>query len=132
MTEAAIPVVCGIIERNDTFLAARRPPHESNANLWEFPGGKLRAGERPEAALARELREELDIEIRISAALTPVTFAYPAKTIRLIPFVCCMAEGEPLPAEHAEIRWISPTDAQSLAWSPADVAVLKEYCRNKK
>ena len=124
---SGIPVVCGIIERSSTFLAARRGPGQSNAGLWEFPGGKIRKGETAEAALVRELQEELGIEVSVYAALTPNYHAYPRLAIKLIPFICTIAHGEPLPREHAEVRWVTVQEAQALEWAQADVPVLREY-----
>jgi 8-oxo-dGTP diphosphatase len=125
----AVPVVCGIIERGDLFLTALRGPAQSNANLWEFPGGKIRNGESAEAALIRELHEELDIIISVRTALTPNRNSYPWITIELIPFICTIVRGEPLSREHAEIRWVTQQEAQALQWAQADVAVLREYLK---
>lgn len=127
-SEAAIvPVVCGIIERGTTFLAALRGNSRSNANLWEFPGGKIRRNETAETALVRELREELNIEVSVKKPLTPNRHTYPHATIELIPFICAIVNGEPNPNEHAEIRWLDATSAQGLPWAPADLPILKEY-----
>lgn len=109
------------------FLAARRGPGRSNAGLWEFPGGKVRSNETAEAALIREMREELDLEISVTAGLSPNRFSYPWITIELIPFICTIVRGEPLPREHAEVRWVTVEEAKELEWAPADVAVLREY-----
>ena len=122
-----VPVVCAVIERGPLFLAARRAPGQSNANLWEFPGGKVHGGETAEAALARELQEELSLKVEITARLTPQAFSYPWISIELIPFVCTLAKGEPFPHEHAEIRWLSADDAPALSWTQADVPILREY-----
>jgi 8-oxo-dGTP diphosphatase len=122
-----VPVVCAIIERNGLILACRRGAGQSNAGLWEFPGGKVKLGEPPRAALVRELREELGIEAFPHTALAAVTHAYPLMTIELIPFICSLENGEPHPHEHAEIRWLDREAAQALSWAPADVPVVKEY-----
>lgn len=122
-----VSVVCGIIERGDLFLAALRGPAQSNANLWEFPGGKVCSSETAEAALQRELREELGIEVSVTTPLPSHTFTYPWITIELTPFICTLVHGEPRPREHAEIRWVTLQEAQVLQWAPADVAVVREY-----
>jgi 8-oxo-dGTP diphosphatase len=122
-----IPVVCGIIEQGHVFLAALRGPGQSNANLWEFPGGKVRNDEPAEAALVRELREELDIEVMVKRPLTPNRHDYPERAIELIPFICTITGGILHPREHAEIRWIDAASARSLVWAPADLPVLGEY-----
>jgi 8-oxo-dGTP diphosphatase len=131
----AVPVACGIVEQGGRFLAALRRTAPSNAGpaagLWEFPGGKIRADETAETALARELGEELCLEISIIARLPPNRYSYPLFTIELVPFVCSIVRGEPRLSEHAAIRWVTFQEAQVLEWAPADVAVLKEYHRYK-
>jgi 8-oxo-dGTP diphosphatase len=119
--------VCGIIERAGTFLSARRGPGRSNAGLWEFPGGKICSNETAEAALIREIREELGLEISVAAGLPPNRYSYPWITIELIPYICAIVCGEPVLREHAEIRWVTIQEAQALEWAPADVSVLKDY-----
>lgn len=126
-----VPVVCGIIEHGGRFLGAQRGPGRSNAGLWEFPGGKVRRDETAEAALARELREELDIEISVGSRLSPHLHAYPSITIELIPFICELVQGRPQSREHMAVRWLESKEAQSLAWAPADIPVLKEYLDSK-
>jgi 8-oxo-dGTP diphosphatase len=128
----AVPVVCGIIEHRKRFLAALRGSGQSNSGLWEFPGGKIRPGESAEAALLRELREELDIEVSVETRLLPNIYSYPGITIKLIPFLCSIVRGKPQPCEHAEVRWLGIREAQTLAWAPADIPVLTEYLSLKQ
>jgi len=123
--------VCGIIERAGKFLSARRGPGRSNAGLWEFPGGKIRSNETAEAALIREMREELGLIISVTAGLPPNRYSYPWITIELIPYICTIVRGEPDLREHMEIRWVTIQEAQVLEWAPADVSVLKDYCAYK-
>jgi 8-oxo-dGTP diphosphatase len=124
---APVPVVCAVIERNNLILACCRGAGQSNAGLWEFPGGKVKTRESPRAALIRELREELGIEAFPHTALTPVPHAYPWITIELIPFICSLENGEPHPHEHAEVRWLDRESAEELSWAPADIPVVREY-----
>ena len=120
-------VSCAIIERDNKILAARRGAAQSQAGLWEFPGGKLDCGETAAQALIRELKEELGIEIIPKTPLTPVIHTYPSITIELIPFISHILSGEPFQREHSEIMWIEPRSALNLEWAPADIPVVKEY-----
>jgi 8-oxo-dGTP diphosphatase len=126
-TKPVVPVVCAIIERGPKFLAARRAPGQSNAGLWEFPGGKVHAEETPSDALVRELREELGFDVKPAASLSSNRHSYPWISIELIPFVCTIVNGEPEPREHAEIRWVDEKEALELEWAEADKPILREY-----
>jgi len=120
-----IEVVCAVIENErGEVLAARRPAHKALGGKWEFPGGKLHHGETPWQALQREIREELQVEIAIVAALTPVTHAYPGFQIRLIPFRARIISGDPVAVEHTELRWVKPGEPGTLDWAEADIPVL--------
>jgi 8-oxo-dGTP diphosphatase len=122
-----IPVVCAIIERNGMILAAQRGINQSNAGLWEFPGGKVHSGETAEQALKREIREELVVEINTVRQLKPVSYRYPWIFIRLIPFVCKIIQGEPVALEHAQVSFFSRDDCYKVLWSAADIKVMEEY-----
>ncbi len=134
MSAAGSPVVvvCAIIERGDRFLAAQRGSLQSNAGLWEFPGGKIHEGEMPEAALVRELREELGIDVLIKVELKHHRHAYPGIAIELVPFICTMGDGEPHSHEHAAVRWVTAAEARLLCWSPADIPVFEDYRAMKR
>jgi 8-oxo-dGTP diphosphatase len=120
-------VTCAIIRRGSEILALRRPSGASRGGKWEFPGGKLEPGETAEACLRRELREELAIEVRLSAAMSPYRFDYPDFSIRLIPFVCELAAGAFELREHAEACWAPAAELRGLDWAAADVQALEEY-----
>ena len=124
-----IKVSCAVIELGGKILAARRGAAQSQAGLWEFPGGKLNDGETASQALVREIKEELGFEIVPQTPLSPVIYSYPAITIELIPFVSHIISGEPVPREHSEIMWIEPRNALNLEWAAADVPVVEEYLR---
>ena len=128
---AAIDVVCGVIlDASGRYLACRRPQNKHLGGLWEFPGGKVDPGEAPEAALARELKEELEIEVEVGERLAEVRWKYDTATIRLIPFFCRIRSGEPVPVEHTEIRWCAPHAFAELDWAPADLPVLDQLIVN--
>ncbi len=120
-------VVCAIIEKEGLFLVAQRPEGKALASLWEFPGGKVHENEREEAALHRELLEELGVSVHIVQRLTPCFHAYREFSLTLIPFRCTLAEGEPRALEHKALRWIAPDEIPAYSFPAADVPVLEEY-----
>ncbi len=126
-----IEVVCGVIgDGAGRFLACLRPEGKHLAGLWEFPGGKVDGGESPEAALLRELREELGIEVAVGDALEPVVWSDDRVTIRLRPFHCVIAGGRLRALEHEELRWCAPEEFDLLEWAAADRPILAEI-RNR-
>jgi 8-oxo-dGTP diphosphatase len=102
-------VVAALLERNGTILICRRAGGQPHAGKWEFPGGKVEPGEALDAALRRELREELDIRASIGEEVERYEFAYPGKPpILLVFFRVTEFSGEPRNVEFAEIRWETP------------------------
>lgn len=131
-----IPVVCAIIEdEQGRVLVARRPAHKHLGLKWEFAGGKVEPGEAPEAAVVREIREELGCEIAVRRALPRFTHDYGAVTIEMIPFLCALVPGSPAPHphEHSAVRWVTPAELPSVDLAPADVPILAQLprCRNQ-
>lgn len=125
-----IDVVCGVIDDGaGRFLACRRRAGRHLGGLWEFPGGKIDPGESPSAALTRELREELDIEVGVGDPLEPVVWQYETALIRLHPFRCTILAGRPRPIDHDLILWCDPDDFASLEWAPADLPVIAALLR---
>ncbi|MGH6826677.1 8-oxo-dGTP diphosphatase MutT [Methyloceanibacter sp.] len=113
---------CVLLDSEGRILIAKRPEGRSLAGLWEFPGGKVEAGESPEHALVRELAEELGIDIA-AADLLPLTFAshaYPDFHLLMPLFVCRRWRGEVGPHEGQELRWVKPAELISYAMPPAD------------
>lgn len=122
-----IDVVCGVIcNPAGEYLACQRPSGKHLGGLWEFPGGKVDPGETPQAALVRELREELAVEVETGDAMSPVVWNYEDRCIRLLPFLCRVLSGEPRAVEHAALRWCRPEELPLLHWAEADIPVLRE------
>jgi 8-oxo-dGTP diphosphatase len=127
LSQPAIPVVAAVIEDgHGRVLVAQRPAHKHLALKWEFPGGKVEPTETPEAALVRELREELGIEVEDLRALPRFTHDYGAVVIAMIPFVCRLAPGSaaPHPHEHTALRWVSPPELATLDLAAADLPIV--------
>lgn len=124
-----IDVTCGLIERDGRLLVAQRPPGKALAGKWEFPGGKLEPGEAPAACLARELREELGVDVRVGASLPATVHRYSlsVRAIRLLPFRCAIVAGEPHPHEHSALRWCTVDEIATLDLATADLPVLASY-----
>jgi mutator protein MutT len=118
-----VEVVAAVIERDGRILIARRPAASHLGGLWEFPGGKHRAGESAEAALVREIREELDAAVAVGELLDTVDWAYPEKTVRLRFFRCALA-GEARAAEGQEIAWVRPAELRDYEFPPADAGLV--------
>ncbi len=129
MSIAPIRVVCALIEREGRVLLARRPEHKHLGGKWEFPGGKIEAGETPVVALVRECAEELACVVEVGAELPSVTHAYPDRTIILMPFVCRLAPGstEPEAAEHSALTWAEPERMGAYDLPAADAPIMAAY-----
>lgn len=108
-------VAVALVDTDGRVLIAQRPEGKNMAGLWEFPGGKVEAGERPEDALIRELAEELGITVK-EACLAPFTFAshtYDSFHLLMPLYVCRRWEGTPQSRHHAALKWLRPKDLMS-------------------
>ncbi|MBB5517885.1 (deoxy)nucleoside triphosphate pyrophosphohydrolase [Amphiplicatus metriothermophilus] len=122
MSKLLLAAACALIDADGRVLLAQRPEGKPMGGLWEFPGGKIADGETPEAALARELREELDVDVT-PACLSPIAFAShdSGEFHLLMPlFVCRKWSGRPKPLEAAALAWVRPGELMSYDMPPAD------------
>ena len=127
-----INVVCALIfDEAGRVLGCRRPAGKAHAGKWEFPGGKIENGESAEAALAREIEEELGCSLSIGAAMTVVTHHYDDVSINLQPFRCTLMSGEVQLLEHAEVRWLALEECGGLEWVEADVPIWQSLLAEK-
>ncbi|MCY3879316.1 MAG: (deoxy)nucleoside triphosphate pyrophosphohydrolase [Rhodobacteraceae bacterium] len=111
-----------LIDKDSRVLLAERPVHKALGGLWEYPGGKIEAGETPEAALLRELEEELSISTW-GSCLAPLTFAshsYPDFHLLMPVFACRKWIGVPQPNAHSQLKWVRPREIAKYAMPPAD------------
>jgi len=116
-------VVAAVIEREDAFLVTLRRDGTHLAGCWEFPGGKVHAGESHAAALCRELREELDVEARVDSLVRSVTHKYPEKTVELH-FYRCHLRGVPTPMLGQQMRWVPRAELARLPFPEADSTLV--------
>jgi len=117
---------CALIDGDGRVLLAQRPANKGMGGLWEFPGGKIEAGESPEAALIRELREELSIEVQ-ATCLAPFTFAshaYAEFHLLMPLYLCRRWEGIPQPMEASALKWVRPRELANYPMPPADLPLV--------
>jgi 8-oxo-dGTP diphosphatase len=117
---------CALVDADGRVLLARRPEGKAMAGLWEFPGGKVENGERPEETLIRELKEELGIAVS-EACLAPLTFAshsYPDFHLLMPLYVCRRWEGTATALEAQQLTWVKPHRLRDYEMPPADVPLI--------
>ena len=119
-----IQVVAAVIERDGRIFATQRG-YGAFKDGWEFPGGKIEPGETPEAALAREIREELDTEIAVGQKLAQVEYDYPDFHLSMGCYLCESLSGRLTLLEHESARWLTPDELDSVEWLPADLSVIE-------
>lgn len=124
-----IRVVAAVIkaenENQEPVVFATQRGYGEYKDWWEFPGGKIEAGETPQEALAREIREELDTEICVGDLITTVEYDYPAFHLSMDCFWCEIISGELLLKEHEAAQWLPLSDLRQVNWLPADVLVVE-------
>jgi 8-oxo-dGTP diphosphatase len=124
--KVVLVAACALIDADGRVLIAQRPEGKSMAGLWEFPGGKVDPGERPEDALIRELKEELGIVVK-EACLAPLTFAshtYEDFHLLMPLYVCRRWEGTVTPREGQKLAWVRPNRLRDYPMPPADVPLI--------
>ena len=125
MERKTIVVVAAVICRDSTVLATQRG-YGAYKGWWEFPGGKVEAGESDEEALKREIREELDMEIETGSHLSKVEYDYPEFHLTMNCYWCRIREGHVRLLEHEAARWLPLSDLRQVDWLPADVLVVEK------
>ena len=120
-----IRVVGAVFHDGERFLACRKKPGKPLEGHWEFPGGKIEPGETPEQALAREIREELNLIAEVGQKVTTTTYEYDFATIELTTFYCTLVDGDLRLTDHDATKWVTSTEAAHLAWAPADIPAVE-------
>jgi 8-oxo-dGTP diphosphatase len=128
---APIVVTAAIITDGKKVLIAQRKSTGRLPNKWEFPGGKVEAGETPESCLKREIMEEFGIEVSIGQFLGESTYKYDFGLIRLLAFRTFWIEGELNPKAHEAIEWVTPDKISNYDFAPADIPFVEKIRRNE-
>lgn len=118
-----VRVVAAVIRNEDKIFATQRGYGEFKDG-WEFPGGKIEEGETPEQALAREIKEELDTEIKVGKLIDTIEYDYPNFHLSMDCFWCEIVQGELELKEHESAKWLSKDKLYSVDWLPADVGLI--------
>lgn len=118
-----IEVVAAIIVKGNKVFATQRGYGEFKDG-WEFPGGKIELGESPQEALIREIREELDVDIKVGRLLETVEYDYPKFHLTMHCFICELLSEEIILKEHEDAKWLAEDELYSVDWLPADVSLI--------
>lgn len=118
-----IEVAAAIIIDGDKIFATQRGYGDFKGG-WEFPGGKLEAGEKPQDALKREIREELEVEIEVGELFDLVEYDYPTFHLKMYCFLCTIVSGEIVLVEHEAAKWLTKETLNSVDWLPADIGLI--------
>ncbi len=117
-------VVAGAIIKDNKVFAAQRGDRGETRFKWEFPGGKLEVGETPEQALARELKEELKIEVKVHELITKIVDEYETQILHIDTYRCELISGTPTLTEHLAMVWSNKEELDKLDFSKADAPTL--------
>ena len=118
-------VICTSLERKDSVLATARG-YGAYKGLWEFPGGKIEAGETPREALIREIKEELDVDILVGDLIRNIEYDYPAFHLSMDCFWAEIFAGQLCAREALEAKWLSKEELRDVEWLPADWIIIPE------
>ncbi|WKA54479.1 (deoxy)nucleoside triphosphate pyrophosphohydrolase [Planococcus shixiaomingii] len=124
-----IHVVGAVITDGEKILCAQRGTEKALPGLWEFPGGKIEQGESPQAALKREIQEEMKCIIEIGEQVEHTVHEYDFGIVHLTTFYCQLVEGVPVLTEHIAIKWLKPHELEKLEWAPADIPAIEKIAK---
>ncbi len=121
-------VIKALNEDGEPIIFATQRGYGEFKDGWEFPGGKIEAGETPEEAIKREIMEELDTEITVGDLIDTIEYDYPDFHLSMNCFWCEIANGHPVLKEHEAARWLTRTQLDAVDWLPADRTLIKKIC----
>jgi len=121
-----IYVVGAVIMKDGEVLCAQRGRTKTLPYKWEFPGGKIDAGESLQEALRREINEEMLCKVEVGEQIEHTVYEYDFGIVHLTTFYCELIEGEPALTEHESIKWLLPNDLFALDWAPADIPTVEK------
>jgi len=123
-------VVAAIIKKDHKILCTQRPNDGQYLSLkWEFPGGKIEEGESPEVALKREIKEELDLDVKVNELFFTVDHTYPGIRLIMHAYLCDMNRDTFTLLEHNSFKWMSPSELMTLDWAEADLPIVHEILK---
>lgn len=118
-------IICDSLENTTKIFATARGYGEFKGQ-WEFPGGKIEPGEKPQQALIREIKEELNATVKVDRLIDTVEYDYPTFHLSMDCFLCVVEKGEIVLKEAAEARWLNKDELFSVNWLPADITLIKK------
>lgn len=116
-------IICPSLDKKERVLATARG-YGDFKGMWEFPGGKIEAGETPQQALVREIQEELDVEVTVGELLHTIEYDYPDFHLSMDCFWCEISAGTLVAKEAQEMRWLSANELNDVPWLPADLEII--------
>jgi 8-oxo-dGTP diphosphatase len=120
-----IKVVAAVIKKDNKIFATQRGYGELKGG-WEFPGGKIEAGETPQEALIREIKEELDTFIEVGELIDTIEYDYPTFHLSMDCFWCTIKEGKLILKEHEAAKWLASDELETVDWLPADIGLVRK------
>ena len=127
-----LQVTAAILWENGRVMIARRKPGIKHAGFWEFPGGKVEAGESPESCLVRELEEEFSITVSIEGFFAESIHTYPDRTVQLLAFIVRWVKGAMVLADHDMLKWVAPSRLDHYDMLPADRPLVDKLVQGIK
>ena len=119
-------VIQAVNDKNEPVIFATQRGYGEYKDGWEFPGGKIEAGETPSDALVREIKEELDTTIIVGKLIDTIEYDYPTFHLSMDCFFCTIAAGRLLLKEHEAARWLTKDELYSVDWLPADLSLIRK------